>query len=49
MDGTHIPENRKNSLNPAINKRIRAPQKIQDPRKQAVFKVKKSLGTLHSG
>ena len=39
---------KKNSLNPALNKRIKAPKKIEDMLKQAVFKVKKSLGSLSS-
>jgi hypothetical protein len=30
-------------LNPALNRRIKAPKKIEDPRKQAVLKVQKKL------
>ena len=34
------------SLNPALNRRIKQPKKIADPRKQVVLKVKKSLGQM---
>lgn len=33
-------------MNPAVNKRIKQPKKLEDPRKQAVIRVKKSLGQM---
>ena len=37
-----------NSLNPALNKRIRQPKKIEDQRKQAVIRVKKGLNQMNN-
>ena len=47
-DASPVDDPKKNSLNPALNRRIKAPKKIEDPRKQAVLKVKKSLGAISS-
>lgn len=38
---------RSSSLNPAINKRIKS-KRIEDPRKQVVLKVKRSLGQMEN-
>ncbi len=32
-DGSPIEDPKRNSLNPALNRRIKAPKKIEDPRK----------------
>jgi hypothetical protein len=34
------------SLNPSLNKRIKS-KRIEDPRKQVVLKVKRSLGAMN--
>lgn len=47
-DSSILDDPKKYSLNPALNRRIKAPKKIEDPRKQAVLKVKKSLGSITS-